>query len=344
MFKTIVSIPLSWLYAVGVAIRHMLFDRHLLLSFSVDVPTICVGNLAVGGTGKTPHTELILRMLLESNRWGNANLAVLSRGYKRKSKGFQIVGPDSTASFGGDEPLQIARKFPTVTVAVDKNRVEGCEKLASDLIVLDDAFQYKRLHATLNIVLVNFRRPIFEDRLLPFGRLRDLPSRIKEADAVIVTKCPSVLEDGEREAWRERLRLPENMPLWFTTVEYCEPVAVFPDQADTRYNYSKTAVLFSGIADDTPLRAHISDTYKIVEVLKFPDHHAFSKGDIGQIAAAVRKHPTAALLTTEKDAVRVLDRDVPPEIRERLFAVPVRAAFLDPADQQALEQRLEQLQ
>lgn len=307
------------------------------------VPTVCVGNITVGGTGKTPHTELILRMLLESNRWGNANLAVLSRGYKRKSKGFQIVSPDSTASFGGDEPLQIARKFPTVTVAVDKNRVEGCEKLASDLIVLDDAFQYKRLHATLNIVLVNYRRPIFEDRLLPFGRLRDLPSRIKEADAVIVTKCPSVLEDGEREAWRERLRLPENMPLWFTTVEYCEPVPVFPDQADTRYNYSKTAVLFSGIADDTPLRAHISDTYKIVEVLKFPDHHAFSKGDIGQIAAAVRKHPTAALLTTEKDAVRVLDLDVPQEIRERLFAVPVRAAFLDPADQQALQERLEQL-
>ena len=324
------------------------------------VPTVCVGNITVGGTGKTPHTELILRKLLESNRWGNANLAVLSRGYKRKSKGFQIVSPDSTASFGGDEPLQIARKFPTVTVAVDKNRVEGCERLtsgaagpdaqeaaakvpASDLIVLDDAFQYKRLHASLNIVLVNYRRPIFEDRLLPFGRLRDLPSRIKEADAVIVTKCPSVLEDGEREAWRERLRLPENMPLWFTTVEYCEPVAVFPDQADTRYNYSKTAVLFSGIADDTPLRAHISDTYKIVEVLKFPDHHAFSKGDIGQIAAAVRKHPTAALLTTEKDAVRVLDCDVPQEIRERLFAVPVRAAFLDLADQQALEERLEQL-
>lgn len=323
------------------------------------VPTVCVGNITVGGTGKTPHTELILRLLQESGRWSNASLAVLSRGYKRKSKGFQIVQRDSTAAFAGDEPLQIARKFPTVTVAVDKNRVEGCAKLvagadspaasastpcpAADLIVLDDAFQYKRLHASLNIVLVNYRRPIFEDRLLPFGRLRDLPSRIKDADAVIVTKCPSVLEDGEREAWRQRLRLPEDMPLWFTTVEYCEPVPVFPDQADTRYNYSKTAVLFSGIADDTPLRAHVSDTYKIVEVLKFPDHHAFSKGDIRQVASAVREHPTAALLTTEKDAVRVLDRDVPPEIRERLFAVPVRAAFLDPADQEALQQRLEKL-
>lgn len=325
-----------------------------------DVPTVCVGNITVGGTGKTPHTELILRILQDSNRWGNASLAVLSRGYKRKSKGFQIVQRDSTAAFAGDEPLQIARKFPAVTVAVDKNRVEGCKKLVAgegspegergaDIIVLDDAFQYKRLHASLNIVLVNYKRPIFEDRLLPFGRLRDLPSRIQDADAVIVTKCPAELEEGERQAWRERLRLPENMPLWFTTVEYCEAAPVFPEEADTRYNYSKTALLFSGIADDTPLRAQISDSYKIVGALKFPDHHAFSRGDIAQIAAAVRKYPTAALLTTEKDAVRVLDcvadggKGIPAEIRERLFAVPVRAAFIDEADRQALEQKLAEL-
>ena len=227
------------------------------------VPTVCIGNVTVGGTGKTPHTELVLRILQESDRWGNSNLAVLSRGYKRKSKGFQIVKRDSSAAFGGDEPLQIARKFPAVTVAVDKNRVEGCERLVqgaesprSDIIVLDDAFQYKRLHASLNIVLVNYRRPIFEDRLLPFGRLRDLPSRIKDADAVIVTKCPSVLEDGERQAWRQRLRLPENIPLWFTTVEYNEPVPVFPEQADTRYNYSKTVILFSGIGSDVQFDAN----------------------------------------------------------------------------------------
>lgn len=351
-----------------------------------DVPTVCVGNITVGGTGKTPHTELILRLLQDSDRWGNASLAVLSRGYKRRSKGFQIVRRDSTAAFAGDEPLQIARKFPAVTVAVDKNRVEGCRRLAAgavrpalsaplpprtgpaqktsadspaatasascaaaDIIVLDDAFQYKRLHASLNIVLVNYRRPIFEDRLLPFGRLRDLPSRIMDADAVIVTKCPAELEEGERQAWRDRLRLPDDMPLWFTTVEYCEPVPVFPEEADTRYTYSKTAVLFSGIADDTPLRAHVSDSYKIIEALRFPDHHAFSRGDIRNVAAAVRKHPTAALLTTEKDAVRVLDcaaqrnKGVPKEIRERLFAVPVRAAFIEEADREALEQRLASL-
>ena len=309
-----------------------------------EVPTICVGNITVGGTGKTPHTEMILRLLQESDRWGNANLAVLSRGYKRKSKGFQMVQVDSTAAFSGDEPLQIKRKFPTVAVAVDKNRVEGCARLVqdgADIIVLDDAFQYKKLHATLNIVLVNWNRPYFEDSLLPFGRLRDLPSRMADADVVIVTKCPHELDPEDREKWGEKMALRPDQPLFFTTEEYDAPVPVFPEDADTRYTYSKTAVLFTGIADDTRLRAHLSDTYKIVEALKFPDHHAYSKVDMWQIAAAVRKYPTAALLTTEKDAARVLDcKNVDENIRGRLFAVPVKASFVDEADREAFAQRL----
>ena len=309
-----------------------------------DVPTVCVGNITVGGTGKTPHTEMILRLLQESDRWGNCWHAVLSRGYKRKSKGFQMVQVDSTAAFAGDEPLQIKRKFPAVKVAVDKNRVEGCKKLVedgADIIVLDDAFQYKKLHASLNIVLVNYRRPIFEDSLLPFGRLRDLPSRIADADIVIVSKCPHEMDPGEREQWVEKLGLREDQPLFFTTTEYDAPVPVFPEEADPRYIYSKTAVLFSGIADDNPFRAHLSDTYRIVEAMKFPDHHAYTRGDIRQIDVAVREHLTSALLTTEKDAARVLDcKDVPAAIRQRLFAVPVRATFVEEADREAFAQRL----
>ena len=250
-----------------------------------EVPTICVGNITVGGTGKTPHTEMILRLLQELRP--EARLAVLSRGYKRKSKGYQQVMTDSTASFAGDEPLQIKRKFPEVKVSVDKNRVEGCRNLVSDgtdIIVLDDAFQYKKLHATLNIVLVNYKRPIFEDSLLPFGRLRDLPSRIADADVVIVTKCPHEMEEDEKSEWRKTLRLDGGKPLFFTTVDYDAHVAVWPGEADPRYNYSKTVILFSGIADDTPLRAYLSDTYKIVDVLKFPDHHKFSGADIRSIA------------------------------------------------------------
>lgn len=310
-----------------------------------EVPTICVGNITVGGTGKTPHTEMILRLLQELRP--DARLAVLSRGYKRKSKGYQQVMTDSTASFAGDEPLQIKRKFPEVKVSVDKNRVEGCRNLVSDgtdIIVLDDAFQYKKLHATLNIVLVNYKRPIFEDSLLPFGRLRDLPSRIADADVVIVTKCPHEMEEDEKAEWRKTLRLDGDKPLFFTTVDYDAHVAVWPGEADPRYNYSKTVILFSGIADDTPLRAYLSDTYKIVDVLKFPDHHKFSGADIRSIAAAVRRYPTAALLTTEKDAVRVLDcKKVDDSIRKRLFAVLVKASFIGEGEAQAFARILSRL-
>ncbi len=310
-----------------------------------DVPTVCVGNITVGGTGKTPHTEMILRQLQALRP--ELGLAVLSRGYKRKSKGYQTVQADSTAAFAGDEPLQIKRKFPAVNVAVDKNRVEGCKKLVEDgagIIVLDDAFQYKKLHASLNVVLVNYNRPIFEDHLLPFGRLRDLPSRIADADVVIVSKCPHEMDPEEREEWRTSLHLREDQPLFFTTVDYDAPVPVWREEADPRYIYSKTVILFTGIADDSALRAYLSDTYKIVDVLNFPDHHAYSKADMRSIAAAVRKYPTAALLTTEKDAVRVLDcKKVDESVRKRLFAVPVKAGFVEEADADAFAQILSRL-
>jgi len=310
-----------------------------------DVPTVCVGNITVGGTGKTPHTEMILRQLQALRP--ELGLAVLSRGYKRKSKGYQTVQADCTAAFAGDEPLQIKRKFPAVNVAVDKNRVEGCKKLVEDgagMIVLDDAFQYKKLHASLNVVLVNYNRPIFEDHLLPFGRLRDLPSRIADADVVIVSKCPHEMDPEEREEWRTSLHLREDQPLFFTTVDYDAPVPVWREEADPRYIYSKTVILFTGIADDSALRAYLSDTYKIVDVLNFPDHHAYSKADMRSIAAAVRKYPTAALLTTEKDAVRVLDcKKVDESVRKRLFAVPVKAGFVEEADTDAFAQILSRL-
>ena len=310
-----------------------------------EVPTICVGNITVGGTGKTPHTEMILRLLRDLRP--ETPLAVLSRGYKRKSKGYQLLLTETSASFGGDEPVQIKRKFPSVAVAVDKNRVKGCKNLVDEgagLKVLDDAFQYKNLHASLNIVLVNWNRPVFEDRLLPFGRLRDLPSRIQDADIVIVTKCPHELEPGDRDHWRSRLKLRDDVPLYFTTVDYDTPVPVFPEEADQRYNYSKTVILFSGIADDRGIRAHLSDTYKIVDVLRFPDHHAYGAADMQRIAAAVRRYPTAALVTTEKDAVRVLDcKKVDASVRQRLFALPVLANFVAGADREDFVRRLSTL-
>lgn len=322
------------LYRLILALRHLAYNKGWKKSFKAEVPTICVGNVTVGGTGKTPHTEMILRKLLQSDRWGYSNIAVLSRGYKRKSKGFQIVDRESTARFAGDEPLQIARKFPSVTVAVDKDRVHGCQQLKADIIVLDDAFQYRRLNPSLSIVLVDYNRPIFKDKLMPWGRLRDFPSQLKRAQVVIVTKCPSCgLEDGEREEWRKNLKLLPEQQLFFTTTAHDAPEPVFPE-ADSRFIYSHRLILVSGIANDAPLRNHLSDTYKISMRLAFKDHHKFTRGDIRAIANAVKEIPTACIMTTEKDAQRLKDvKKIPDTVKQRLFYTPVQARFLSEEDE-----------
>ena len=332
------------IYRLILALRHLAYDKGWKKTFTAGVPTIGVGNITVGGTGKTPHTELILRRLLQSDRWAYANLAVLSRGYKRSSRGFQVVSRDSTAAFAGDEPLQIARKFPVVTVAVDKNRVRGCEKLMADnharLIVLDDAFQYRKLSATLNVVLVDWNRPVYQDKLLPWGRLRDFPSRLQKAHIVLVTKCPAEVDDWTRQEWRRRLKLSAAQQLFFTTVAYNAPEPVFPE-ADPRYTYSQRLVLVSGIANNAPLRSYLSDTYKIAQRLDFPDHHRFTRADIRRLRAAVRENPTACLMTTEKDAQRLRDvHKVPPEVRQRLFFLPIEARFLTPEEDRLFTETL----
>ncbi len=350
-------------YSITLLIRNALYRKGSKRVRKAEVPTICVGNITVGGTGKTPHTELILRMLAESERWHDAHVAMLSRGYKRKSRGFQRLLPDDNSLLGGDEPLQVCKKFPSVTVAVDKNRMEGCdflvhpEKLrnspkakrckhkdlpASDIIVLDDAYQYRKLGADLNIVLVDYSRPVTKDSLMPIGRLRDLPQRLYDADVVIVSKCPSYLMDDGREEMartlgfcsydqencRARTSRGKEVTLLFTYTHYCESLPVY-HETDNRYMYAQKVILFSGIAKDTPLVNYLSDRYKVVRHFTFPDHHKYKKADISSILSAVKHQPTAAVATTEKDAQRLLDyRAMPARLKERLFMVPIRAAFL----------------
>ena len=325
------------IYGLVLRIRHLLYDKGWKKSFSAAVPTGCVGNITAGGTGKTPHVEMVLRLLIA--QWKQP--AVLSRGYKRKSKGFRTVPLDGSALQYGDEPVQIARKFPDITVAVDKDRVHGCEALkGAGVIVLDDAFQYRRLRPTLSIVLVDYTRPIFKDRLLPYGHLRDLPSRLKRADVVLVTKCPAYLDNEEREFWRKSLKLKDGQPLFFTCIRYASPVGVFPD-ADTRYVYAKHCALITGIAHNKLFRDYLSDTYKIDTQLELPDHHGFSRADIRRIASAVKKQPTACLMTTEKDAQRLRDcKDMPEAVRKRLFYVPIEATFLTPEEESAFADAL----
>ena len=327
------------IYRIILSLRHLFYDKGWKKSREAGVPTICVGNVTVGGTGKTPHTELILRLLMNSDKWAYSNIAMLSRGYKRCTKGFQPVPAGGSARLYGDEPVQIASKLRAVTVAVDSNRIRGCEKLVEDnnaqLIVLDDAFQYRKLRPTLSIVLVDYNRPVHKDHLLPWGHLRDLPSRIRKADAVIVTKCPAYLDEADREQWRRHLGLREEQPLFFTTVSYMNPEPVFPE-ADSHYIYSQRLVLVTGIANNASLRSHLSDKYKIERRIEYRDHHRFTRGDMRKMASAIKALPTACIMTTEKDAQRMRDlKKVPDKVKQRLFYVPIQAAFLSQEEETA---------
>jgi tetraacyldisaccharide 4'-kinase len=350
-------------YWLTLKLRHFFYDSGLKKVSKADVPTICIGNITVGGTGKTPHTEMLLRTLLQDEEWGGKNIAVLSRGYKRKTKGFQQVTSDGSAIAYGDEPLQIKKKFPGVTVAVDSSRVEGCdflvypEKLetskkgrkcidknlaASDLIILDDAFQHRALKPTLSIVLVDYNRPVFNDHLLPLGKLRDLPGRIAAADIVIVSKCPNEVNAWDKCTWAENLgirnfnasscsgtrRNGKKQHLFFSTITYDTAEAIFPE-GNPRYIYTNRLILFSGIANDAPLLSYLSSNYKIVRHFRFPDHHKFSKGDMNTIASAAREFPTAVIMTTEKDCQRVRDcHKIKEELKQRMFYSPIKTVFL----------------
>lgn len=355
-------------YWLALKLRHFMYDCGIRKTYSPEVPSICVGNITVGGTGKTPHTEMIIRTLLADDEWGKRNIAVLSRGYKRKTRGFQQVVCDGTAKEYGDEPLQIKCKFPQVTVAVDGSRAEGCrfltdpEKLLTskkarkcrhkelpeaDVIILDDAFQHRAVKAKVSIVLVDFNRPVFKDHLMPVGRLRDLPERIQAADIIIVSKCPADINAWDRSKWAEALGLRQyngsecygtrsngkKQHIFFTTITYDTAAPVFPE-GDARYLYAKRLILFSGIADDSPLRHFLSSSYKIVRHFNFPDHHKFSRADILSIRDAADTFPTSVVMTTEKDSQRVRDcSNVPAGLKQRTFYLPIRSAFLSEEDQ-----------
>ena len=328
-------LPLSWLYGIGVRFRNFLFDVGILKSRAYDVPVISVGNITVGGTGKTPHVEHLVRLMQDQ-----LQVAVLSRGYKRKSHGFVLAGKDATVSQIGDEPYQMKKKFPNITVAVDKKRTRGIAHLTSnemekaiDVILLDDAFQHRYVKPGINILLVDYHRLVIYDKLLPAGRLREPLSGKDRADVVIVTKCPKDLKPMEFRVITKAMSLFPYQTLYFTTLEY-EPLRpVFTDVCRTAppaQLSGQNVLLLTGIASPRQMITDLEPQVKSITPLTFADHHNFRRKDIQRLNATFEAMPSPKLIiTTEKDAARLTTADgLSDEVRRHLYALPIRIGFM----------------
>lgn len=323
--------PVAGLFYLVVKGRHTLYNANILKSHKPSIPTICVGNITVGGTGKTPHIELLIELLSK-----NYQLAVLSRGYKRKYKGSREVLTSDVYSNVGDEPLQIKQKFPNIPVFVNAKRVEGVAQIAVaypnvDIILLDDAFQHRKIAAGLNIILIDYNRPIWEDNMLPIGNLRDSYDQISRANVVIITKCPANLSPMDKRILTKKLQLYPYQTLLFSHIEYGQPAPIFPDSKS--YEKSEETIVIAGIAAPQPFINHVKSMNTKVTPLIFPDHHNFTSKDINLIVSEFRKkHQSVNLVTTEKDAKRLLEANLPEEIKNYLYFVPIKARLSDNSD------------
>ncbi len=310
VFK-ILLYPLSLVYGIVVFMRNKLFDFNILKSKEFRIPVISVGNITVGGTGKTPHIEYLIDMLS-----GEYKIAVLSRGYKRKTKGFLIATENTPVSFIGDEPWQLKEKYPHITVAVDSKRVRGIEKLTQeipdiDLILLDDAFQHRYVKPGVNILLIDYSRPLQNDNMMPYGWLREAANERYRADVVIMTKSPKTIAPIEKRLVIDKLELMANQHAYFTTITYNEPVALLPETApltikeidEGRYSI----LLVAGIANPKPLQKELEKHSPHVKPLFFPDHHYFTQDDLKKIQDELETIPgeNKIVITTEKDVARL---------------------------------------
>ncbi len=315
--------PLAWLWGGVLRLRHWLYDSRLLPSQPGKLPTIVIGNLALGGTGKTPHAEYVLRQL---RAW--CKPAFLSRGYGRTTRGFILAGRvQATAQIIGDEPMQVHLKFPDLDVAVCESRVRGLEYLKTvsnaNIAVLDDAFQHRKLQGDLKILLTEYDRPYWTDRLLPAGRLRDVRSAYRRADIIIVTKCPMLLSGEEQESIIKAIRPLRDQRVFFTRLEYGNPVQLSGKPLDL--NPSSTILGIAGLADTRKFEEQLRKSYTTVHFESFADHHNFSRKELTGLWSKYGNF-AQAIVTTEKDAARLKSirglNDIP------IFVVPVSIAFL----------------
>lgn len=300
-------LPISFLYHIILTIRHKLYDWHLLKSRKFDQPVICVGNLALGGTGKTPHVEYLIDLLSEQYR-----VCVVSRGYGRKTKGFQLANTSCGAETVGDEPLQYVNKFGDILVAVDENRNEAIELMNTmdrppELFLLDDAFQHRSTRAGHNILLTAYDKLYCEDFLVPAGTLRDIRSAAKRADIIMVSKSPVDLDSEQKDAIIAKLKPLARQKVFFSNVVY-EPLEPWNDKAsEIDVDSIENVLLFCGIANPKPLINEFSNRYKQLETITFSDHHPYSENDVKALLKHFEAMPgkQKIVVTTEKDIARL---------------------------------------
>ena len=336
VMKRIVFKVLSYIYRMVIAIRHWLFDINVLKSQKFNIPIICVGNITVGGTGKTPTAEMIIDTMKPTYK-----VALLSRGYGRRTKGYREVTLDSSYRDVGDEPLQIKLKFPDVLVVVCEKRVEAIRRIEAEhpeinLIVMDDGFQHRHVDPRINVVVLDYTRPVFEDDFLPVGNLRDNLNSLYRAHYFIVTKCPEDMQPLDQRMWRKDLQLVAYQKIYFTRVVPTAAVPLF--QTPNHLREGDEVIVMSGIGNPKPFIKSVRKHYNVVANLVYPDHHVYTVEDIEKIVSHIKQHPNAMLLTTEKDAVKLRrSRRVPDLMRERLFYQPVKVEFLEGSDENFFE-------
>lgn len=319
------------IYRGGVTFRNWLYDMKILRSRQHDIPIVCVGNISVGGTGKTPTVEFIVRNLSSEYK-----IAVLSRGYRRRSKGYLEVKENDSYLRVGDEPKQIKRKFPEVVVVVCANRNEGVRRIQAEhpevnLIVMDDGFQHRSLTPKVCVILSDYSTPPFHNKMLPAGTLRDTPSQLYRADFLIITKTPKDISPIERNIAQKELDPSPYQSIFFTDVKQSKPCPVFADVAPEELPRGSKIVAFAGIASPKKFFDSLKDKYTLVETLSFKDHHAYRVKEIKRLATLMESlGEDVYVMTTEKDGVKLTSKKhIPTSLQKRLFVQPIEINFRD---------------
>ncbi|MFK8105019.1 MAG: tetraacyldisaccharide 4'-kinase [Saprospiraceae bacterium] len=322
--------PFSMLYGLGISLRDFFYRKGYLKGIEFDIPIISVGNLSVGGAGKSPHIEYLIRCLKPY-----LDVATLSRGYKRKTKGFLLVSPDGSADIVGDEPLQFKRKFPEVLISVAEDRIFAIPEImknqpTTQVILLDDAYQHRSIKPGLNILLTEYASPFTKDYLLPSGRLREWRSAYRRADIIIISKCPPVLSKAEKKNFIAQVKPYPHQRMFFTYYKYQQAYRLFQPQERIQLSADMDLLLICAIARTDYLLDYLEEECNSVKVLAYEDHHYFSKYEVSNLKNIYDKMPfkQKIILTTEKDAMRLeLHREFIQEHQLPIFVLPIEVDF-----------------